>query len=85
MCDPEAVQARRFYADSLQYVWPKLDTIDAFHAKGMNTFRINFLAERLIPNKQDGPFDPVYFKDLKDVCPFLCETKWLGANLCPDC
>ncbi|KAF2434755.1 endo-beta-1,4-glucanase [Tothia fuscella] len=53
------------------YVWPKFDTIDKFIAKGMNTFRINFLAERLIANKQDGPMDPVYLKDLKDTVEYV--------------
>jgi hypothetical protein len=36
--------------------------------KGMNTIRVNFLAERLIPNKQTGPMDQEYFNDLKQVC-----------------
>lgn len=33
----------------------------------MNTFRINILAERLIPNRQYGPVDPAYLRDLKNV------------------
>jgi hypothetical protein len=40
-------------------------------AKGMNTIRVNFLAERLIPDKQTGPMDQAYFKDLKEVCYFF--------------
>jgi hypothetical protein len=43
----------------------------------MNTIRVNFLAERLIPNKQDGPMDPEYFKDLKEVrSPQVIDVDW---------
>jgi len=62
-------------SDNLQYVWPKLSTTDAFIGKGMNTFRINILAERGVVGKdQKGPFAQAYINDLKTVCmsnPFL--------------
>jgi len=46
------------------YVWPNLSTIDIFLKNGMNTFRINFFMERLIPNKLNGTLDKRYQQDL---------------------
>jgi hypothetical protein len=52
----------------MQYVWPDLNHTEAFIGKGMNTFRINILAERGVVGKdQKGPFAEAYIQDLKTV------------------
>lgn len=47
-----------------EYIWPTPSTIDTFIANGMNTFRINTLMERMVPNKMTGAFDAGYMKNL---------------------
>lgn len=60
------LQHARDRSDDVQYVWPELSTADAFIGKGMNTFRINILAERGVKGKdQKGPFNEPYIEDLK--------------------
>jgi len=46
------------------YTWPTLSTYDTFLAAGMNTFRINFSMERMIPNQLTGSLDPGYIGNL---------------------
>ena len=46
------------------YVWPSLSTIDTFISKGMNTFRINTLMERMVPTKMTGSFNETYMAKL---------------------
>ncbi|KAF2404470.1 endo-beta-1,4-glucanase [Trichodelitschia bisporula] len=53
------------------YVWPELSTIDTFLKKGMNTIRVNFLMERLVPNQLTGKMDEVYLKDLKTTVDYI--------------
>lgn len=56
------------YLNTIQYVWPDLNTTDAYIAKGMNTFRINILAERGVVGKdQEGAHATEYINDLKTV------------------
>lgn len=58
------------YSNTAQYVWPDLTTADAYIAKGMNTFRINILAERGVVGKDmKGAFAEEYINDLKTVSP----------------
>ena len=49
------------------YVWPTLSTIDTFYNKGMNTFRVNILMERLTHSSMSDTLNADYLKDLKDV------------------
>ena len=46
------------------YTWPTQSTITTLHSKGMNTFRVNILMERIIPNKMTGPLDSAYLGNL---------------------
>jgi len=48
------------------YTWPTPAEIDYFVSKGMNTFRIGFMWERLQPT-QSGPFATVYAADLDSI------------------
>ncbi|KAF2018034.1 glycoside hydrolase family 5 protein [Aaosphaeria arxii CBS 175.79] len=47
-----------------EFIWYDLNTIDQFIGQGMNMFRLNFLMERLTPNKLDAPLDPLYLGNL---------------------
>ncbi|KAF2721749.1 glycoside hydrolase family 5 protein [Polychaeton citri CBS 116435] len=38
-----------------EYTWPDLSTIETFTSKGLNTFRINTLMERMAPGNMSGP------------------------------
>lgn len=49
------------------YTWPTTASIDQLLKTGMNTIRINFQQERLVPNRLNGPLDQAYFNDLKKV------------------
>lgn len=49
------------------YTWPDLSTISTFVNKGMNTFRVNFLMERLVPNKMTGSLDAAYLGNLTET------------------
>ncbi len=49
------------------YTWLNNTSMKIFMDKGMNTFRINFLMERLIENQMTGKLNQQYFADLKDV------------------
>ncbi|KAF2201350.1 endo-beta-1,4-glucanase [Delitschia confertaspora ATCC 74209] len=53
------------------YVWPTQSTIDQFISKGFNTFRINILMERIIPNQLTGSLDSAYAKDLSDIVNYI--------------
>ncbi|KAF2263424.1 endo-beta-1,4-glucanase [Lojkania enalia] len=57
------------------YVWPTLSTIDQFINSGFNTFRINIMSERIIPNQQTGSLDAQYFKDLDDTVKYITNKK----------
>ncbi|KAI5245174.1 glycoside hydrolase [Aureobasidium subglaciale] len=49
------------------YTWPDLSTISTFVGKGMNTFRVNFLMERLVPNQMTGSLDAAYLSNLTET------------------
>ncbi|THY42125.1 glycoside hydrolase [Aureobasidium pullulans] len=49
------------------YTWPDLSTISTFVNKGMNTFRVNFLMERLVPNEMTGSLDAAYLGNLTET------------------
>lgn len=53
------------------YRWPELSTIDTLIDAGMNTFRINILMERLVPEEMTGDLDPDYFADLKETVDYI--------------
>ncbi|PSN68918.1 endo-beta-1,4-glucanase [Corynespora cassiicola Philippines] len=57
------------------YVWPTTSTIDQFISKGFNTFRINIMMERIIPNQLSGGLDSAYFKDLDDTVKYITNKK----------
>ncbi|KAG9057832.1 hypothetical protein FS842_003594 [Serendipita sp. 407] len=55
------------------YTWPSPSSIDFFMGKGMNTFRIAFLMERLSPPSQGltGSFDTTYLNGLKTIVNYV--------------
>ncbi|QRV85151.1 Cellulase (glycosyl hydrolase family 5 protein) [Ceratobasidium sp. AG-Ba] len=55
------------------YTWPSKSSVDFFLGKGMNTFRIAFLIERLSPPAKGltGPFDATYLAGLKDIVKYV--------------
>ncbi|KAL5338256.1 glycoside hydrolase superfamily [Aspergillus crustosus] len=59
------------------YIWPDLSAIATLHNEGMNTFRVAFSMERLVPTALTGPPDQVYFQDLIDTVNGITA---LGAN-----
>ncbi|KAH3903753.1 hypothetical protein HBI56_170330 [Parastagonospora nodorum] len=54
-----------------EYIWYDFKTIDQFIDQGMNMFRLNFLMERLTPNKLDGAFDPLYLGNLTEQIKYI--------------
>lgn len=54
-----------------EYIWPTLSTIDTFMSQGMNTFRINTLMERMVPNQMTGAFDAGYMKNLTTTVNYI--------------
>lgn len=57
------------------YTWPNLTSIDTFIAKGFNTFRINTLMERMIPNTLSGPLDSAYMDNLTETVNYITNKK----------
>ncbi|KAG0635943.1 glycoside hydrolase superfamily [Tuber brumale] len=55
------------------YAWPKTSSIDYFLELGMNTFRIPFSMERLIPPAQGlaGTMDATYLAALKSIATYI--------------
>ncbi|KAG9074555.1 hypothetical protein FRC06_010608, partial [Ceratobasidium sp. 370] len=55
------------------YTWPAPSSIDYFMSKGMNTFRIPFMVERLVPpaNGLTGAFDTTYLNSLKTTVQYI--------------
>ncbi|KAF2642292.1 endoglucanase-like protein precursor [Massarina eburnea CBS 473.64] len=49
-----------------EYIWYDLDTIDQFIDQGVNLFRLNFLMERLTPDKLTASFDKLYLGNLTE-------------------
>ncbi|KAK4120672.1 glycoside hydrolase family 5 protein [Parathielavia appendiculata] len=49
------------------YTWPSKSSIDTLIGKGMNTFRVAIMMERLIPNKMTGNVDAAYAQGLTDI------------------
>ncbi|CAG9940217.1 unnamed protein product [Clonostachys rosea f. rosea IK726] len=47
------------------YIWPTNESIDTLARTGMNTFRIPFKMERLIPKNLSGPINETYFDGLQ--------------------
>ncbi|KAF1989096.1 glycoside hydrolase family 5 protein [Aulographum hederae CBS 113979] len=53
------------------YVWPNLTTIDTFIAKGMNSFRINVLMERMTEGSMSAPFNKAYMKNMTETIEYI--------------
>ncbi|PWW80129.1 Glycoside Hydrolase Family 5 protein [Tuber magnatum] len=55
------------------YTWPKTTSIDYFLGIGMNTFRIPFLMERMVPPAQGlaGTMDAAYLAGLKEIATYI--------------
>jgi endoglucanase len=49
------------------YTWPDLGSIGTFVNKGYNSFRVNFLMERLVPNQMTGSLDAAYLRNLTET------------------
>ena len=64
------------------YTWPTLSTIDTFVSKGMNTFRINTLMERMAPNSMTGTLDAAYMGNLTETVNYITR-KGAYALICP--
>ncbi|KAI5807818.1 glycoside hydrolase superfamily [Peziza echinospora] len=55
-----------------EYTWPTRTSVDFFFSKGMNTHRIAFLMERLIPPPSlTGTLDATYLAALKDIATYV--------------
>ncbi|KAH7389443.1 glycoside hydrolase superfamily [Phaeosphaeria sp. MPI-PUGE-AT-0046c] len=54
-----------------EFIWYDLKTIDQFMEQGMNMFRLNFLMERLTPNKLTAPLDPLYLGNLTEQINYI--------------
>jgi endoglucanase len=50
-----------------EYTWPDLGSIGTFVNKGYNSFRVNFLMERLVPNQMTGSLDAAYLRNLTET------------------
>ncbi|KAK4508707.1 hypothetical protein PRZ48_002446 [Zasmidium cellare] len=53
------------------YTWPNLSTIDTFISQGLNTFRINVLMERLVPDQMTGSLDEAYLGNLTETVEYI--------------
>jgi endoglucanase len=55
------------------YTWPSPSSIDFFMGKGMNTFRVCFLMERMSPPATGltGSFDQTYLSGLKTIVNYI--------------
>jgi endoglucanase len=53
------------------YTWPVTSSIDTLMSKGLNTFRIPFLMERLAPNGITGSFDQTYLSGLTTIVNYI--------------
>ncbi|KIM24877.1 glycoside hydrolase family 5 protein [Serendipita vermifera MAFF 305830] len=55
------------------YTWPSPSSIDFFLSKGMNSFRIPFMMERLAPPTTGltGAFDSAYLQGLKTIVSYI--------------
>jgi len=49
------------------YTWPDLGSVGTFVNKGYNSFRVNFLMERLVPNQMTGSLDAAYLQNLTET------------------
>ncbi|KAK3673166.1 hypothetical protein LTR78_007006 [Recurvomyces mirabilis] len=64
------------------YTWYTLSTYDTFIKDGFNTFRLNLLMERLVPNKMTGPADTHYLGNLTQQVNYIT-GKGAYAIICP--
>ncbi|CAG8973257.1 hypothetical protein HYALB_00000018 [Hymenoscyphus albidus] len=55
------------------YQWPSTASIGTLMSKGMNTFRIPFLLERMTSGSLNAKLDTTYLSDLKKVVSFITE------------
>nr|AFY98622.1 endo-beta-1,4-glucanase [Bispora antennata] len=53
------------------YTWPSTTAIGTLMDKGMNTFRIAFLMERLAQNSMTATLDATYLADLRKVVEYI--------------
>ncbi|KAG9076597.1 hypothetical protein FS749_011588 [Ceratobasidium sp. UAMH 11750] len=55
------------------YTWPTQASVDFFLGKGMNTFRVAFLMERISPPAKGltGAFDATYLAGLKSIVSYI--------------
>lgn len=49
------------------YTWPDLGSIGTFVNKGYNSFRVNFLMERLVPDQMTGSLNAAYLRNLTET------------------
>ncbi|KAF1960039.1 endoglucanase precursor [Byssothecium circinans] len=54
-----------------EFIWYDFNTIDQFIAQGVNMFRLNFLMERLTPNKLTAPLDKLYLGNLTEQVNYI--------------
>ncbi|KAI1095404.1 glycoside hydrolase family 5 protein [Rostrohypoxylon terebratum] len=53
------------------YTWPDHSTISTLIQQGMNTFRVPFMMERLIPSQLTGTVNETYAAGLDDIVEFI--------------
>lgn len=56
--------------EGIDYTWPTTVEVDYFMSKGMNTFRVNFMWERLQPTAY-GPFATTYAAKLNTLVTYI--------------
>ncbi|VUC35424.1 unnamed protein product [Clonostachys rosea] len=66
----------------INYIWPKNESIDTLAKTGMNTFRIPFKMERLVPKNLNGPINETYFNGLQKTVTHITD-KGLYAVIDP--
>ncbi|KAK4539263.1 hypothetical protein LTR36_000841 [Oleoguttula mirabilis] len=64
------------------YTWPTLSTYNTLIAKGMNTFRVNILMERLTPSGMTGSLDAAYLGNLTQQVNYITNAG-AYAIICP--
>lgn len=67
------------------YTWPAHSSIDTLIGKGMTTFRIPIMMERVVPTKMTGTVNETYFQGLNDASPPSLSSVGFLLTLLVDC
>ncbi|PKS06900.1 hypothetical protein jhhlp_005495 [Lomentospora prolificans] len=53
------------------FVWPDKAALDTLQRDGINTFRVAFMMERVVPDKLTGTVNETYFSGLEDAINYI--------------